>query len=74
MNKSQRHIIRTSTYDELLERNKSKPENIKRIKNNLIEILAILFNGLGITIISNYCRITQKEPCHQAYIMIIYIL
>lgn len=32
-----RHKIRTSTLEELLQRNINKPENIKRIKGKLIE-------------------------------------
>ena len=58
---STRHQIRTSTYDELIARNINKPENIIRIKCNILEILAILCHGFGITQITNYCRFSKKK-------------
>lgn len=56
-----RHQIRTSTLEELLQRNVNKPENIKRIQNNLIEILSILINGLTHEKVQNYCLLTNKK-------------
>lgn len=55
------HMLRRSTYEELIARNIDKPSVIQRIKYNLIEVLAILMNGLGFTVISNYCRISRKK-------------
>ena len=69
-----RHLIRTSTYEEIIARNKSKPENIIRIKCNVLEILSILCNGFGITQITNYCRISKKKQFQIVFIMIIFIL
>lgn len=54
------HLIRTSTFEELLARNVSKPANVIRIKKNLTEILSILMNGYGYEGISSYCQLTEK--------------
>lgn len=58
---NKKHKLRYSSYDELLLRNLDKPGIIKRIKNNIIEVLSILMNGYAITGISHYCRLSSKR-------------
>lgn len=53
------HMLRRSTYEELIARNIDKPSIIQRIKYNLIEVLAILMNSPCFTVISNYSRISR---------------
>lgn len=58
---NKKHKLRYGSYDELLLRNLDKPGIIKRIKNNIIEVLSILMNGYAITGISHYCRLSSKR-------------
>lgn len=48
-------FLYSSTYEELLERNASQPAKIERIKNNVVETISILINGLSYQNISSFC-------------------
>ena len=58
---SKRHIIRTSTFDEIIARNSNRPEKIISIKQNVSEVLSILMIGSTHTAIANYCRLLNKK-------------
>lgn len=60
MNKNM-HLIRSSTFEEIIERNKKKPAVLQRIISNINEVLAILMNGVSHSNIEGYCRVSQRK-------------
>ena len=72
---SEANLFRNSTYEELLARNSSQPAVIERIKNNIIETVSILINGLSYQSVSSFCRDTQRKiiskSCYYDYLHIV---
>ncbi len=61
MEEETKQIFRNCTYKELIERNIPRPLVMKNIKQNVIETLSILMNGLNYSSLKEYCIETKKK-------------